>query len=148
MRVEESVIIACPLEAAFALAGDFANDARWSGAVKESVQISAGPLGVGARFRHLTEFMGQRIDATGVLTEYEPPSRSCYRSESGPIPHRDCRDFAATAEGTRLTIVLEAELSGVYRMAEPMIRGAGQQQLRADLQRLRRLLESAASPAP
>jgi uncharacterized membrane protein len=146
--VEHSVLIARPLEAVFAFVADYANDARWSAAVKQSERTSPGPLAVGATFRHLTELMGRHIDASGAITELEPNRRVCFRSESGPIPHRDCRTFEESGGGTQLTVTIEAELSGVFKMAEQMVRSVGLQQLRSDLDRLKTLLESGAPPTP
>jgi uncharacterized membrane protein len=146
VRVEHSVVIARPIEAVFAFAADFANDARWSAAVKRSERLSAGPLAVGATFRHLTELLGQRVDATGAVTELEPNRRICLRTQSGPIPHQDCRAVEPAEGGTRLTVAIDAELRGVYAMMEPMVRAVGLQQLRADLDRLKALLESDAGP--
>jgi uncharacterized membrane protein len=148
VRVEHSVVINRPLEDVFAFAADFGNDARWSAAVKVSERTFAGPLGVGAGFRQVTELLGQRIEASGTVTEFEPNRAACYASDSGPIPHRDCRVFEAVEGGTQVTMAIEAQLSGVYRMAEPMIRSAGLQQLRGDLERLKRMLESETDGLP
>jgi hypothetical protein len=146
VRLEHSVVIARPLEAVFAFAADFANDAQWSAAVKRSERVSTGSLAVGTTLRHVTELLGQRVDAIGVVTELEPDQRACLRTQSGPIPHLDCRAVEQVEGGTRLTIAIDAELSGVFKMAEPMVRSAGLQQLRADLDRLKELLESGRDP--
>jgi hypothetical protein len=146
VRLEHSVMIARPLEAVFAFAADFANDAQWSAAVKQSERVSAGPLAVGTTFRHVTELLGQRVDTTGVVTDLEPNQRACLRTQSGPIPHLDCRAVEPVEGGTRLTIAIDAELSGVFKMAEPMVRSAGMQQLRVDRDRLKELLESQRAP--
>ncbi len=142
VSVKYSVVIALPLEEVFAFAADFANDEQWSATVKLSRQVSPEPLGLGTLVQQITEFMGNRLDATGEVTEFEPLARACYRAASGPVPHQDRRLFESVEGGTRLTVVIEAELSGAYRFAEPIIRGAGQRQLEADLASLKRLLEA------
>jgi uncharacterized membrane protein len=142
VRVEEAIEIARPVEDVFAFASDFANDTRWSGAIKVSEQTSDGPLGLGTTVHQVGELMGQRVETSGSIVTFEPGSLICYRSDTPPVPHQECRAFEATANGTRVVVVLEARLSGMYRLAEGMIRGATEKQMRADLAALRSLLES------
>ena len=141
LRFERSVVIRRPLDEVFAFLSDFANDAQWSGAVKEARQTSEGPVGVGTAVQQINEFMGRRVETRGVVTAFESRRSVCYRSEGAPIPHHECRRFEQLPEGTRFTLVMEAELTGVFRLAEGMARSAGERQLDADLATLVRLLE-------
>src|SRR5438046_2446541 len=141
LKFERSVVLRRPLDEVFACRADFVDGARRWGAVREARQTSECAVGGGTTVQQVNEFMGRRVETRGLVTAFEPNRRACYRSEGAPIPHRECRSFEPLAEGTRFTLVIEAELSGAFRFAEGMIRGAGERQLDADLQALQRLLE-------
>jgi carbon monoxide dehydrogenase subunit G len=51
-------------------------------------------------------------------------------------------ELAAQAEGTRLTLVAEAEPGGLMRLTGPMVARTAEQQFRQDFDRLKELLET------
>ena len=51
MKVEHKMVINRPPGEVFAYVTRYENDPIWLGAIVESVQTSAGPLGVGTRLR-------------------------------------------------------------------------------------------------
>jgi hypothetical protein len=116
VEIRQSVLIALPPEEVFAYASDFRNDTEWSSAVKESRQTSG--------------------DGPALASEV------VYFSSSGPVPHQETRTFEAVDGGTLVTVTIHVELTGMYRLAESMLRNAGNKQMVADLARLKDRLES------
>jgi uncharacterized membrane protein len=141
-EIRQSVLIALPLEEVFAYASDFRNDTEWSSAVKESRQTSGEGPELGATYHQVTEFMGRQMAAPGQLTAFSPDSEVVYSSSSGPVPHQETRTFEAVDGGTLVTVTIQVELTGMYRLAESMLRNAGNKQMVADLARLKDRLES------
>ena len=65
-----------------------------------------------------------------------------FESTSGPIPMRGYYTLEPVDEGTSLNLTIEAELTGVLKMAEPLVVNTAKKQITADLAKLKELLET------
>ncbi|MBI5955115.1 MAG: SRPBCC family protein [Chloroflexi bacterium] len=128
-------------DAVFVFAGDYANDPLWRGGVMSMVYETSGPPTVGARTRETMRSMGSVAVTVGEVTEYSP-SRTAFRSLSGPMPCNGSREFAATPTGTKFTYSLTLRPTGFFRMLEPLLRSVFTKQVRADVYRLKDHLEA------
>ena len=82
------------------------------------------------------------MDSELEVVAYEPPKRLILRSLGGPVKFTVDHELAAQGDGTRLTLVAEAEPGGLMRLTGPMIARTAEQQFRQDFDRLKELLES------
>lgn len=147
MKVEESILIHRSPEEEFAFFDDRTNDRRWMASVVESEWFDpAAPTGVGRRGRMVMEAMGRREFADEV-TEYEPGRLVAHRSVSGPmVIHTACIAEPA-GEGCRVTVTYNPERlpGGVLgRMMAPLTSRIVRRNYRADLARLKDILEAEA----
>jgi hypothetical protein len=85
--------------------------------------------------------MGSVAVTVGEVTEYSP-SRTAFRSLSGPMPCNGSREFVATPTGTKFTYSLTLRPTGFFRMLEPLLRLVFTKQVRADVDRLKDHLEA------
>jgi uncharacterized protein YndB with AHSA1/START domain len=106
-----------------------------------------GEIGVGARIREIRNFLGRRAESTLEVTEYEPGRRFSLRVVSGPLPFEVRHALAPDGEGTRLDWVAETDTSRFPKLAVRMMAGTAERQFKADLERLKRVLEGDARPA-
>lgn len=139
MRMEHTVAIDRPPADVFAYLTDVSKLPEWqSSATEASVE---GEMRRGARVHEVRSLLGRRGESTLEVTEYEPPKRFSLRVVSGPLPFEVRHTLTEMNGGTRLDWVAEADTSKFPRIAVRMVAGAVEAQFKADLERLRTLLE-------
>ncbi|MBM3705695.1 MAG: hypothetical protein FJW66_04125, partial [Actinobacteria bacterium] len=92
-------------------------------------------------YRYVTQFLGRRIDMTGEITGYDQNKKYSFRSTSGPIPMEGSFIFESDEKSTRVTMTIEANISGFFKLAEPVVVRMFRRQFEADLANLKDLLE-------
>ncbi|MGE5225723.1 MAG: SRPBCC family protein [Planctomycetaceae bacterium] len=126
--LHEVIEIDQPPEEAFDAVADFSSAQGWDPGVVRAERVQEGtgdPSGVGARYRLLVSFRGNRSEMTYVTTEYERPTRVVLEGEGPRLTARDTIGFEPTAGGgTRIRYEADLRLKGVARLAEPALRGA------------------------
>ncbi|HWD46341.1 MAG TPA: SRPBCC family protein [Actinomycetota bacterium] len=147
MRVEESIIIDRRAEEVFEFLSVRTNDPVWMASVAESEWLDpAAPMGVGRRGRMVMQALGRR-EFLDEVTEYEPGRRIAHRSVAGPmVIHTACLAEPA-GNGCRTTVLYEPErLPGgiVGRLTAPLTARMVRRTFRADLARLKDILEAEA----
>lgn len=133
MTIEESIEIARPVEAVYAIIRDLERAPDWQDSL-ESVDVQAG--------KEVRNFGGRRQKSTFVIQEDDPPRRLAITSEGGPASVRATFELQPSGDGTRVDLALEIELHGVARFARGIVKGAAQRGAHGDLQRLKELAES------
>ena len=147
MRVEESIFINRPPQAVFGFLSVRSNDSMWMASVIESEWLDpTAPMGVGRRGRMVMNAMGRR-EFLDAVTEYEPGRRIAHRSVAGPMQILTACIAEPAGTGCRATVRYEAErLPGgvVGRLTAPLTARIVRRTFRADLARLRDILEAEA----
>jgi uncharacterized protein YndB with AHSA1/START domain len=136
-----SLVIRCPVEDVFTFVSNYRNSPRWVSGGLEHTQISTGPIGVGTVIRTTGRTLGLPIEATRIVTAYEPPARYAFKSEYQQMPIITTFLFEPLPGGTRLTVIVEGEPTGLFKAATPFVLRAIRQQFEGDLRRLKALLE-------
>lgn len=100
-----------------------------------------GPLGKGTRVtQKLTLAGGLALDME--ITEYTPPSGAATAFETNGVKVTSAYIVDAVDGGTRVTQTLEAKASGfTAKMLIPIVQGRLETKLKADLDRLKTLLD-------
>lgn len=142
IKNEKSIIIHRPIEEVFAFVGDLQNGPQWQNALLEVRCTTEGALGIGTQFTSVRKFMGQKMEATIEFVAYEPNNKIAIRSTSGSTPFEQSFLFESTAEGTRLTSILELQTGGLMGLADPLISASVKREMDADFGNLKDLLES------
>ena len=145
MRVERSEMIDQPVDRVFEYVSTPENDPTWVVASLRHEMLSPGPMRIGSITEEDVGFLGRRMRYAWEITQYEPPTAFALRSISGPIP-ATIRVLLESLDGTRtkLTLIAEVQLRGVYKPMEPMMRWVAQRQFGSQLRTLKNLLESEA----
>jgi uncharacterized protein YndB with AHSA1/START domain len=140
VRVEHSLVIACPPEEVFAYVTDPANLPEWQSTALEA--SSEGPVQQGARVSEVRKFLGRKMETKLEVTAYEPGRRFGLKVISGPVPFTADQTLEPTDGGTRLSMVLEGEPEGFFKLTEPLVERAARRQVETDFAQLKDILEA------
>ena len=147
-QIVVDVVINQPVEKVFAFVTDSDNDAKWQSGVIETKRITPGPPGVGTRVAVVRTFLGQRLQATAEVTEYEPNKKSAFKSVSGPVKFAAVQTFQSVPGGTKFSTVADVEPGGFFKIAGPLFVTidvgsiAAKKQIESDAPKLKEVLET------
>jgi len=127
---------------------DFVADERnnYDPAVDHAELLTAGPIGVGTRFRSESTSMGRRVSMIVEITGYERPRRLASST------HLDSMDIHSTlilepvAGGTLVRWSSTLEPRGLLRLVTPLLGAIGRRQASAIWGNLKRTLEAEQRP--
>ena len=116
---ENIVMIRRPAEEVFEFLADFENIPRWNYAIEETKKVSAGPVGVGTRYRQTRTVPGRSVEGFQV-TVFEPARRLAIDGQIGPFHATISYELKAMAGATRLVNNVELDPShAMLRLAAP-----------------------------
>jgi uncharacterized membrane protein len=148
MHVEDSPLINQPVQKVFNYVADTRTLPQWSGPaveVRDIQQDTLGELGEGDEFTAIHKFLGQRVEEHVEVTAYEPNRHVRHWSTGGPMPIEVNYIFEEVpGAGTRLTVSLDTQPEGFFKLIGPVFRSAVKRTVRNDLQTLKDVLEAQA----
>ena len=128
-------------------AADPDNVVSWYENIESVEWKTPKPLAAGSRLRFVARFLGRRLTYTYEVEAYVPGERFVMSTAEGPFPMETTYTWSDTPDGgTHVTLRNRGEPSGVAKIAAPMVASAVRRANRKDLARLKRTIESAASP--
>ncbi|WP_413354675.1 SRPBCC family protein [Microbacterium sp. 1P06AB] len=138
--VIESVTIDRPVTEVF---GFFTEGrARWDESVISEELTSPPPVGVGSTMHTRMRAVGREVDFDWRVTAYDPGARMAVTSTSGIMATSSDLQFADADGATVVAVRIDAEPTGIMRLAEPMIADSIRSTLSTSLARARRMLET------
>jgi len=141
IKVEHSIVINRPVADVFAFITDPANETKWQEGVVSAKITSAGALGVGSEAAETRKFMGRDMVSKLKVSTYEPNKKFVFNVAEGPVPFEMNQTYESTGDGTKISIVIEGEPGGFFKLAEGMVRKQLESQIAADFERAKKLLE-------
>ncbi len=142
MDVRTETVIDRPRAEVAAHAGDPANAPEWYANIDSVDWRTEPPLAVGSRMDFVARFLGRRLAYTYEVTELVPGERLVMRTAQGPFPMETTYTWETLGEGrTRMELRNRGRPRGFSRWAAPFMAAAVRRANRADLARLRTLLE-------
>ena len=128
-------------------AADPDNVVSWYENIESVEWMTAKPLAAGSRLRVVARFLGRRLTYTYEVEAHVPGERFVMSTAEGPFPMETTYTWSETPDGgTHMTLRNRGEPSGFTKIAAPMVASAVRRANRKDLARLKRTIESAASP--
>jgi len=134
--------IARPRAEVAAYAADPTNATDWYRNIAAVAWETPPPLAVGSRVRFRARFLGRTLEYTYEVLEHEPLERLVMGMRDGPFAMETTYTWADTDGGTRMTLRNRGEPEGAMRMVGGVLEAAMRRANRADLARLKALLES------
>jgi carbon monoxide dehydrogenase subunit G len=142
VRVESSVLINCPIDRVFEFVTTPENDAQWYIGIESRDHTPGEPAGVGSTSQSIIRFLGVPITVTWEVVEYESPVRIAVKTIEGPVSVEAEYDFEAVGDGqTKVTVCGEADVGGIFKLAEPLVERMAQRQWDASFENLKDVLE-------
>jgi uncharacterized membrane protein len=140
--VHSETVIRRPRDEVAGYAGDPANAPEWYANIDSVEWRTPPPLGIGSRLDFVARFLGRRLAYTYEVVEHVPGERLVMRTAEGPFPMETTYTWDAVDEGsTRMTLRNRGRPSGFSGLVAPVMAAAMRRANRADLVRLRGLLE-------
>lgn len=133
-----------------AFARDPDNARAWYANIEAAEWRSPPPLAVGSRIGFVASFLGRRLAYTYEVREMSGDERFVMATSEGPFAMETTYAWRPTASGgTHMTLRNRGRPRGFPRLIAPLMSVAVRRANRADLRRLRDLLErGGASPRP
>lgn len=124
-KLHEVVEVDRPQAEAFEFLADFANAERWdAGTVSSARTGEGGRVGVGSTFDLTVRFRGRTMPMRYRIERYEPTHLVVLTGTGDRVEARDEIRFEPAARGTRITYDAEVRLTGLARLATPLLRGS------------------------
>jgi uncharacterized membrane protein len=119
----------------FAFVVDGENAGKWRSGVLDARHVSG--TGLGAVYRQGVKGPGgRRVAADYEVTAYESNRRLAFKTIAGPVRPNGDFAFDETSEGTRVTLSLDAALTGIKKL---LLGGAVQKTMEAEVKALENL---------
>lgn len=141
MRFSNIVLVRRPRADVFAFLTDPSNTPKWNDAITSAILVTPGPFGVGTRIRQTRSRPRPGVEELEV-TEFVPDLRLAMRGDLGPVAGTLIYLLESVPDGTRLTNTADLSGRGPLRMLAPLATGRVREAVAANLETLRRLLES------
>ncbi|MGQ4618483.1 SRPBCC family protein [Nocardia sp. R7R-8] len=137
------VVIDRSRELVAAYSADPTHAPAWYSRIHSVTWVTEPPLRVGSRMTFVAHFLGGRLTYTYEVADYAAGVRLVMRTAQGPFPMETTYTWADTPEGgTRMTLRNRGEPRGFRKLAAPVLEAAIRRANRADLARLKELLET------
>jgi hypothetical protein len=141
--VSTSIEIARGRAEVAAYAADPDNATAWYRNIRSVEWKSPQPLAAGSRIAFVARFLGRTIAYTYEVTELVPGERFVMSTSEGPFPMETTYEWSAAGAGTRMTLRNRGAPSGFGKLLAPLMEPAMRRANRADLRRLKEILERA-----
>jgi uncharacterized protein YndB with AHSA1/START domain len=138
--LEKSIVINRSVEDVFAFVSNSENRPKWV-PVKEVQKTTAGPIGVGTTFSNVIKMMGRDQVSSLEVVEYLPNQAYTFKTD-WPFPCHLHHTLNPIEDGTQVTLRLEAQLSGFFKLLQPFMLQTSQRQMDLDLAALKTCLET------
>lgn len=142
-RVVETVEIRATPEAVWDVISDLSTHPDWRPAVVELVQLTPGPLAVGAELREVLRWRGRTFELTDEVTRIEPPRRLTIAGGWKAASFELDLSLEPSPEGTTVTFDWPlVPRTRTMRLLAPLLKGAMQRATREEAELLKQLVES------
>lgn len=117
------------------------NDFQWQYGTLVSTCLEGSLSGLGARFQSTGQFMGQRIQRTFEVTEYEPNHQYGFKSLSGPLLSFTSYTLDIVKGYTQVKLSIQANIINMLDFNEKVLEKKLKRQFKDDLSMLKNILE-------
>jgi hypothetical protein len=130
-----------PPQEVFDYVMEVSHDAEWRTGVVEAAFTTAAPYGVGTEGYDRVEANGREMMAAWRVFDWKPGAYARWNLTAGPIRGKGGYVCEPEGTGTRFTLEADVKPAGAYRLLGPIFGLIGRRQNRADIARLKEILE-------
>ncbi|MEA2645366.1 MAG: hypothetical protein QOE92_449 [Chloroflexota bacterium] len=115
-----------PVDEVFDYMADFRNENEWNTVARDIVQVTDGPVGVGARFRGEYDRMGTM---EYEIREYDTPGHLGVQGTAKMFSWYSTFDFKPSDGGTLVMATIDPKPRGVLKVVKPLMEGIMKSQM-------------------
>lgn len=131
-----------PVETVARYSADPSNAPEWYVKIRSVTWMTEPPLDVGTRLEFVAHFLGKRLRYTYEVAELVPQHHLVMRTADGPFPMETTYRWLPAGDATTMELRNRGEPTGFSRLAARFMATAMRRANRADLRRLKSILES------
>ena len=136
-----------PVDDVFAYVTDPSQLANWQTNTVSAIQEGDGPFGLGTRLREVHRAPGgKELESLVEVSEFKPNRALALQVREGTPIHLRIT-FQPTDQGTLMRLQPHGQLTGVMRLAQPVLQRTLKHQFERHCATLKSLLESGPEPA-
>jgi uncharacterized membrane protein len=141
IEVRAQATIARPASEVFDFVADMSNNPQWQKGMQSCVWTSEEPIGVDSTYDQIAGFLGKEIRTSFKVTEFEPGTHIRIESTSGPLQLNIIRSVEADGpDASIVSAVIRGDSSGLFKIADPLMKIMVNRNVQADYRRLAQLL--------
>jgi dehydrogenase/reductase SDR family protein 12 len=130
IRLDKTIVVACPTEQAFRYLADFRNIVQWDTSVRCAVQTTPGAPGVGTHYELVLELVGQRVPMSYTIAAHAPARRLVLEGRGRRFRVVDRIVVEPATQGARIHYQAAIRLEGPWsrlqeRALAPFVEQAG-----------------------
>jgi hypothetical protein len=137
-----STLIYRPIQQVFDFVSSPENDFQWQYGTLTATGLSEGVSKIGSFFRSIGHLLGQRVQNTFEVTEYEPNRKYGFKSLSGPLHSQTSYTFEVASGSTKISISTQAHVVDFFQMNERLLEKKMKKELKENLTLLKDVLEA------
>lgn len=138
LEVRSQVEIDAPADEVFAFVADASNNPTWQNGMKSCVWTSHGPIGEASTYAQEASFLGRRITSKFIVSDFDPGHSITIETTESTFPIEVTRTVEPLGpERCRVMATVRGDASGVFKVAEPLMRAIVGRSVRGDYERLR-----------
>jgi carbon monoxide dehydrogenase subunit G len=144
INLDFTTLIDLPVKDVFAYVANPNNMSKWNSAVASIQQVTPGAVGVGTKFKTVGEVLGRRLEGEMQVKAYEPDSQCSFQLNAGPMQMNMTLSFETVGIGTKLSLNVQGNPTGVFKLAESVMTGQVRSLMEGNFTKLKSVLESGA----
>jgi uncharacterized membrane protein len=141
IEVRAAVEIDREPEEVFAYLADMANNPDWQKGMQSCRWTSDPPLRLGSTYDQVARFLGREIVSSFEVVEFDEGALIRIRSTSGMPLDITRRVDRAGQGGSLVSAIVRGDSSGLFRIADPVMRAVVGRSVNKDYERLKARLE-------
>ena len=146
-RIEGDIVIERPVEVVFDYVADQSNEPQYNPQMVRAEKITAGPVGVGTKFRSAVASRGRTAEMLIECTGYDRPRRLASTTTMQQVDISYTLMFEPAGTGTRMRWSGQVRPKGAFRLLGPLITWMGRRQERRIWTSLKHRLEASSADA-
>lgn len=141
IQIISSTQIYRPIHRVYEFISNPENDFQWQYGTLASTRLSGEP-GPGACFQSTALLMGQRVQSTFEVTEYEPGRTYGFKSLSGPLQSFTRFALSIARGATQVKLSIQANIINWAELNENILEKKMKRQFKENLTMLKNILET------
>ena len=142
MNLQEEIIIDSPIDQVFSYLNEPTNRPDYIPMLEEVILLDAPPIRLGSRYIEVSTIAGRKLKTTYQVVAMEKNEQIRVKTLKSVFPIQVEMKFQPRENLSAIQLIMDFELTGIYRLAAPLIRGIVQQQAQELLRRLKHILET------